>query len=59
VPDPIEPVDERPLRRTDTTHRAIAAAVAVAREHGLRVDELAVLADHGTGTSGTSSSGLR
>ena len=45
MPDPIEPVDERPLRRTDTTHRAIAAAVAVAREHGLRVDEPAVLAD--------------
>ena len=33
------PADERPRRRTDRTRRAVAAAVAVAREHGLRVEE--------------------
>lgn len=30
--------DGRPQRRADVTRRAVAAAVAVAREHGLRVD---------------------
>jgi hypothetical protein len=33
------PTDERAGRRADRTQRAVAAAVAVAREHRLRVDE--------------------
>ena len=37
--------DPRPQRRADVARRAVAAAVAVAREHGLRVDEPVVLAD--------------
>jgi Phosphotransferase enzyme family len=60
VPDPVDveahPVqpgpehlvreaDERPRRRADRTRRAVAAAVAVAREHGLRVEEPVVLND--------------
>jgi hypothetical protein len=39
------PTDERPRRRADRTKRAVAAAVAVAREHGLRVEEPVVLHD--------------
>ena len=35
----------RPRRRVDLTRRAVAAAVAVAREHGLCVDEPVVLND--------------
>ena len=48
MPDPVDlaaPVDERPGRRADLTRRAVAAAVAVGRAHGLRVDEPEVLAD--------------
>jgi hypothetical protein len=47
MPDPIDPAapDARPRRRADVAERAVAAAVAVAREHGLRVDEPVVLAD--------------
>lgn len=37
--------DERPRRRADRTRRAVAAAVSVAREHGLRVEEPVVLND--------------
>lgn len=51
MPDPVEAVeqvtvaDDRPRRRADMTRRAVAAAVAVARGHGVRVDEPVVLAD--------------
>jgi hypothetical protein len=47
MPDLVVPAttDERPRRRADRTRRAVAAAVAVAREHGLRVDEPVVLND--------------
>jgi hypothetical protein len=48
VPDPVDPAappDERPRQRADLTRRAVAAAVAVARDHGMRVDEPVVLAD--------------
>ena len=44
MPHP-EPTDDRARRRADLTRRAVAAAVAVAREHGLRVDEPVVLND--------------
>ena len=43
--DPAAPTDLRPARRADLTRRAVAAAVGVAREHGLRVDEPVVLND--------------
>ena len=39
------PTDPRPTRRAAMTERAVAAAVDVAREHGLRVDEPVVLHD--------------
>jgi phosphotransferase family enzyme len=48
MPDPVAPaapIDPRAGRRADMTRRAVAAAVAVARDHGLRVDEPVVLAD--------------
>jgi len=47
MPDLVLPAttDERPRRRAARTRRAVAAAVAVAREHGLRVDEPVVLND--------------
>jgi len=45
VTDPAAPTDLRPARRADLTRRAVAAAVGVAREHGLRVDEPVVLND--------------
>ena len=41
MPEP----DGRAARRADLTRRAVAAAVAVARGHGVRVDEPEVLAD--------------
>lgn len=37
--------DPRPARRADLSRRAVAAAVAVARDHGLHVDEPEVLND--------------
>ena len=43
--DLVAPIDPRPARRADLTRRAVAAAVAVAREHGLRVDDPVVLND--------------
>ena len=43
--DLVAPIDPRPERRADLTRRAVAAAVAVAREHGLRVDDPVVLND--------------
>ena len=39
------PGDPRPARRAELSRRAVAAAVAVARGHGLRVDEPVVLND--------------
>ncbi|MDT7581479.1 MAG: hypothetical protein QOK35_2743 [Pseudonocardiales bacterium] len=51
MPDPVGPpahaaqADPRVRRRAEIARRAVAAAVAVAREHGLRVDEPVVLAD--------------
>jgi phosphotransferase family enzyme len=48
VPDPAAPpapTDDRPRRRAELSRRAVDAAVAVARDHGLRVDEPVVLAD--------------
>jgi hypothetical protein len=45
VPDHLAPTDPRPVRRADRTRRAVAAAVAVAREHGLRVQDPVVLHD--------------
>jgi Phosphotransferase enzyme family len=48
VPDPVDPTapaDERPGRRAALTRRAVDAAVAVGRAHGLRVGEPEVLAD--------------
>jgi hypothetical protein len=45
VTDLVAPIDPRPVRRTDLARRAVAAAVAVAREHGLRVDEPVILND--------------
>jgi Phosphotransferase enzyme family len=48
MPEPVvptAPVDRRAARRADVSRRAVAAAVAVARDHGLRVDEPVVLAD--------------
>jgi len=39
------PTDERAGRRADRTQRAVAAAVTVAREHGLCVDEPVILND--------------
>jgi hypothetical protein len=47
VPDPVDTpsLEERSRRRADMTRRAVAAAVAVARAHGLRTDEPVVLAD--------------
>jgi hypothetical protein len=43
--DRCEPTDDRARRRADVTRRAVTAAVTVAREHGLRVDEPVVLND--------------
>jgi hypothetical protein len=40
-----DPVDPRPARRAEMTRRAVSAAVAVAREHGLRVDDPVILND--------------
>ena len=52
MPDPVDleapsaaPPDERPRRRAERTRRAVAAAVAVARDHGLHVEEPVVLND--------------
>ena len=45
MPEPVDAADDRPRRRADMTRRAVAAAVAVAREHGLRVDEPMLLND--------------
>ena len=48
MPEPVAPAassDGRARRRAEMTRRAVAAAVAVARAHGLRVDEPVVLAD--------------
>ena len=47
MPDPVDApsLDERPGRRADMTRRAVAAAMRVARDHGLRPDEPVVLAD--------------
>jgi Phosphotransferase enzyme family len=42
---PAAPPDARPGRRAEMTRRAVAAALAVARAHGLRVVEPVVLAD--------------
>lgn len=46
MPDPVDPpADARSGRRADVTRRAVDAAVAVGRAHGLRVDAPVVLAD--------------
>ena len=45
MPDHAVTTDPRAHRRTERTRRAVAAATAVAREHGLRVDEPVVLHD--------------
>jgi hypothetical protein len=42
---PAAPPDARPGRRAEMTRRAVAAALEVARTHGLRVVEPVVLAD--------------
>jgi hypothetical protein len=38
-------IDPRQTRREDTSRRAVAAAASLARKHGPRVNEPAVLAD--------------
>ena len=43
--DFVAPLDPRPARRAALTRRAVAAAVAVARAHGLRVDDPVILND--------------